>query len=133
MSAVLADTHALVWYLFAPTTLSPAADQAFSDAIDAGDVIYASTISAVEVRYLVEKGRLTANAFTDLLTALRDPAIPVEAVPVDLDIVAAMEQVPRQHVPDLPDRIVAATALSRGLPLITRDQKIRALALKTIW
>ena len=37
-------------------------------------------------------------------------------------------------VPDMPDRIVAASALALGLPLVTKDLNIRRLAnLKTIW
>ncbi len=35
--------------------------------------------------------------------------------------------------PDMPDRIIGATALHLGLPLITRDGKIRASDLRTIW
>jgi predicted nucleic acid-binding protein len=33
----------------------------------------------------------------------------------------------------MPDRIIAATALSLGLPLVTRDGKIRASNVITIW
>jgi predicted nucleic acid-binding protein len=33
----------------------------------------------------------------------------------------------------MPDRIIAATALALGLPLVTRDRKIRAADLETIW
>lgn len=37
-------------------------------------------------------------------------------------------------VPDMPDRIVAATALKLGLPLLTRDRKIRlALGTRALW
>ena len=33
----------------------------------------------------------------------------------------------------MPDRIIAATALSLNLPLVTRDGDIRASGVKTIW
>jgi PIN domain nuclease of toxin-antitoxin system len=44
-----------------------------------------------------------------------------------------MRQVPRSEVPDLPDRIVAATGVYLGVPVISRDRMIRAASLKTIW
>jgi len=36
-------------------------------------------------------------------------------------------------VPDMPDRIIAATALHLDLPLVTRDRAIQAAGLKAIW
>jgi len=33
----------------------------------------------------------------------------------------------------MPDRIIAATALHLGLPLVTRDQRIAAAGIKTVW
>ncbi|MDY7076564.1 MAG: hypothetical protein SXV54_06520 [Chloroflexota bacterium] len=44
-----------------------------------------------------------------------------------------MRQVPREQVPDLPDRVIAATALYLGVPLISRDRKIRLSDVTTIW
>ncbi|MGB3508901.1 MAG: hypothetical protein WBA93_06605 [Microcoleaceae cyanobacterium] len=49
------------------------------------------------------------------------------------EVVNFMEQIPRQTVPDLPDRIIAATALCLGLPLISRDSKIRLSIVNIIW
>ena len=41
---------------------------------------------------------------------------------------------PRLTVPEIGDRIIAATALSLGLPLVTNDHKIRELSvIQTIW
>ena len=39
-------------------------------------------------------------------------------------VVEALATIPRDSVLDLPDRIIAATALHLGLPLISRDSKI---------
>jgi predicted nucleic acid-binding protein len=33
----------------------------------------------------------------------------------------------------MPDRIIAATALTLGLPLVTRDGALRQLDIETIW
>jgi predicted nucleic acid-binding protein len=48
-------------------------------------------------------------------------------------VAESLELVPRKDVPDMPDRIIAATALHLGLPLVTRDGKIRAVNITTIW
>ncbi|WP_336389855.1 PIN domain-containing protein [Scytonema hofmannii] len=42
-------------------------------------------------------------------------------------------QVERAQVPDLPDRIIAATALYLGVPIISRDNKIQLSSINTIW
>ncbi|WP_437730494.1 hypothetical protein [Sorangium sp. So ce1335] len=38
----------------------------------------------------------------------------------------------RADVPDMPDRIIAATAVSLGVPLVTRDGKIGASGAQTM-
>ncbi len=53
--------------------------------------------------------------------------------PFTVEIVDAMRQVPRANVPHMPDRIVAATAVYLGVPVISRDGKIRASNVETIW
>jgi predicted nucleic acid-binding protein len=42
-------------------------------------------------------------------------------------------QVQRDEVADMPDRIIAATALALGVPLFSRDRKIRESQVLTIW
>jgi predicted nucleic acid-binding protein len=54
-------------------------------------------------------------------------------VPLDYDVAEAMQRVDRAQVPDMPDRIIAATALALGVPLITSDGKIRQSTVPTIW
>jgi len=97
-----------------------------------GEKLFAP-ISLAEVVYLVEKNRLPATAFDDLIAALRNPNHVLEEAPFTSDVVSAMRQVPRDAVPDMPDRIVAATAVYFGVPVISRDGKIRASSVQTIW
>lgn len=52
---------------------------------------------------------------------------------VDAIVTDALERIPRSIVPDLPDRIVAATALHLGVPLITRDRRVQSAGIATIW
>lgn len=44
-----------------------------------------------------------------------------------------MRQVSRSEVPDMPDRMIAATAIYVDVPVISRDRHIRSANLKTIW
>ena len=44
-----------------------------------------------------------------------------------------MRQIPRDEVPDMPDRITAATAVYMGIPVISRDGRIRGARIETVW
>ncbi len=134
MTAVVADTHTIIWYLRETTRLSPVAMMALDAALTEGYPIYVSAISVVEVAYLVERYRLPEEAFGQLINALSDAATGLKIAPLDLLIAQTLRQIPRDLVPDMPDRIIAATALSLSLPLVTRDGKIQALTtIQTIW
>jgi predicted nucleic acid-binding protein len=54
-------------------------------------------------------------------------------VPIDLEIALSLSEIDRQTVPEMPDRIISATALYLNIPLVTRDTKITASIVKTIW
>ena len=54
-------------------------------------------------------------------------------VPFDETVAGYLHQVGRDQVPDMPDRIIAATALTLGAPLISRDRKIQVSSVTTIW
>jgi PIN domain nuclease of toxin-antitoxin system len=57
-----------------------------------------------------------------------------QPVAIDTTIVETMATIPRYAVPDMPDRIIAATALSLGYPHITADERIRSSGVvKVIW
>jgi PIN domain nuclease of toxin-antitoxin system len=134
MGPVVADTQAAVWYFQEPGRLSPAALAALDEASASGDPIYLSTISIIEVCYLVEKGKLLQTSLDRLYRLTDTVAGTFVSVPIDLDITRAVEQVPRDLVPEMPDRIIAATALHLGWPLVTSDTRIRATTnVTTIW
>lgn len=133
MTAVVADTHAAIWLLTNPPRLSAPALQAFQNAFTVGAPIYLSAISIVEVIYLTEKGRLPEAVLTRLLAEFSRPGSSLEVIPLDTQIAQTAHQISRLQVPEMPDRIIAATARYLNIPLVTRDLKIRATDMTTIW
>lgn len=133
MIAGVADTHAALWYLMKNQRLSATARSFMDDAAAAGHEIAQSPISLAEIVYLVEKGRLPISAYEDLRTALIDPDYVIDEAPFNAGVVEALRQVSRAEVPDMPDRIIAATGLYLGVPVISRDGRIRASNVKTVW
>lgn len=132
--SVLADTHALVWYILHPNKLSPKALATLEQANQNGEFIYVSAISLIELGYLIEKNRLPEEVLQRLIAATNDPDRGVMVLPVDTAVGLAIRRIPRAVVPEMADRIIAATALHFNLPLVTRDQQILALQeIKTIW
>ena len=133
MIAGVADTHTALWYLLKNPRLSATARQFMDDAAAAGQDIVLSPISLAEIVYLVEKNRLPASAYHELKNALADPDYVIEEAPFTVEIVDAMRQVPRADVPDMPDRIVAATGVYLGVPVISCDGRIRSSNVHTVW
>jgi|ERR1700733_415015 len=133
MPAVVVDTHSITWYLSNSPALSKAAEAALDQASAEGQPIYVPSVCLVELTYLVEKGKLPEAARQILIRALDDPNGPYALAALDRRVADALESVPRSEVPDLPDRIVAATAFALQVPLVSRDRKIRASVVDTIW
>ncbi len=131
--SLVVDTHTAIWYLFEPDKLSIAALGAINQVILAGDSIYLPSISVVEIIYLVEKGRLRKEVLEKILSVSTKIGSGFSLVPLTLEVAEAVRQISREVIPDMPDRIIAATAAYLGLPLVTRDSKILASKVKTIW
>jgi predicted nucleic acid-binding protein len=88
----------------------------------------------VEICYLTEKGRISPIVLERIKLALSQKDSVIEVIPLDYQIALTIQQIDRTIVPEMPDRIIAATALYLGLPLVTKDHKIRDLSvIQTIW
>jgi PIN domain nuclease of toxin-antitoxin system len=133
MIVAVADTHAVIWYLAGDTRLSATARHFMDSAANNGDEIAVAAITLVEMVYLLEKGRISPQSFSQLAEELGDPDSMFVEVTVDLKIARAVSRVHVNQVPDMPDRIVAATALQHNVPVISRDGKIQLSSIKTIW
>lgn len=133
MIAGVAGTHAALWYLFGDSRLSASAKPFIDEAARSGRKVVLSVISLAGILYLIEKNRLPFSAYEKLRQALGVVEYVIDEAPLTTGIVDAMRQVPRADVPDMPDRIVAATAVYFGVPVISRDGRIRASNVLTIW
>jgi PIN domain nuclease of toxin-antitoxin system len=133
MTIAVADTHTVIWYLFNNPRLSAKARLFIEDGLKDGHQIGVSSISLAEMVYLSEKGRIPETALTSLIAALSDATHPLQEIPFERSVAEAMAKVRREEIPDMPDRIIAATGVRYGIPVISRDGKIRASALDTIW
>ncbi len=101
--------------------------------IQDGFPLLLSAVSVAELIYATEKLRLPQAVLNIILNATHRDQYGLKVVPFDLEIAEKMQQVPREIVPDLPDRMIAATALALGCPLITADEKIHRAGIPVIW
>jgi PIN domain nuclease of toxin-antitoxin system len=133
MLGVVADTHAFVWYITNRSRLSAVARETLDRIAAAGGAVIVSAISLVEITYLVEKSRLPQEVGTRVRNALKHADFAFALAPLDAGVADSLARVPREQISDMPDRIIAATALHLGLPLVTRDGRIRASNIETVW
>lgn len=133
MSLVL-DTHAVIWYLSGSKQLSPVARSHIDKELENGQAIFISAISLVEIVYLCERGRLPLEALQRLMDVLAGPSQSIVAVPIDKSVAETIQIVPRDVVPDMPDRIIGATAIHLNADLVTRDRQLQtALGHRSVW
>ena len=118
-TVILLDTHVLVRDLMGDKKLGRRAVTTIDKAL-AVDELFVSAISFWEVAMLVEKGRLeldmTVSAFRAL--TLRHG---IAEDPVDREVALSAAELPESHA-DPADRMLAATAILRGLTLLTADE-----------
>ncbi len=125
------DTHALIWYMTGDEHLSKAARQVFQKVDKGEDYIFIPCIVFFEVLYLAEKRRITIDfdSFAEMISSSWNYRVEPLCVP----IVSKSILIPREKVSDPWDRLIAATSLHLGVPLITRDRYLRKMGLEVIW
>jgi len=134
MTDLVIDTHTAIWYFANSPEMSALATQTIDNTIAGGDAVILATISIVEIVYLIDKGKLTPQTLTRLMQYLKSPTSSFITQDLSENVAQSLQQISRQTVPEMPDRIIAATALHLNLPLVTKDHKIRALQnIQTIW
>lgn len=130
---IVLDTHVWIWFISNPENLSKKAEKAISTAVKDKSVLI-SSISSWELAFLVQKKRLKLTLeITDWIA--KSEGLPfIRFVPVTNSIAVKSVNLPTPFHPDPADRIIIATALSVGAPLVTKDKKLLEYSsIKTIW
>ena len=128
---ILLDTHVLIWAVAEPKKLSRAATAAIVTA-RAEDGVAIAAISLWEIAILVARRRI--QAYGSVEASVRMLTEGVAILPLSPDIAALATQFPEEYSRDPADRQIAATARLSGMPLVTRDEKIRTSGfVKAIW
>lgn len=130
MMIYVPDTHTLVWYLTADKRLGTRARAALASVDEGHAQAFVTLIVLTELLDLEEKKRITIT-LEELLQHLQRHSH-YEIVPYTLDVLMAVKKI--NDIPELHDRIVAATARHYGAVVLSKDPDIAASAsVKTIW
>ncbi len=125
------DTHSIVWHMADDPKLSKEARRVFQKTDGGLGYIYIPCIVFFELLYLVEKKKIEVG-FNDFVnSASSSKNYKVE--PLCLPIIEKSRTIPRRKIPDPWDRLIAATSLHLGYPLITRDKALRKMGFDTVW
>lgn len=128
---IVLDTHALLWWALDPDQLSQPAREVLATMEQQGG--FASAISIWELAVKVKRGKLELPiTITDLASRIERGGV-VQLLPVDTTTWLRSIDLPWTHS-DPADRVIVATALLRGVPLVTKDAAIHAFAdVESIW
>ncbi len=119
---IVLDTAAWIWRASDPKHLTPAARRA----IDAAERALVSAISVWEVAMLVAKRRIQLDRPVEQWVDLALTLPGIQLAPLEPAIAVRSTKLPGGFHPDPADRIVVATALEYGIPIVTPDERIRS-------
>jgi len=128
---ILLDTHVLVWMSSEPKRLSAKARHKILEARRTTGMSVAS-ITLWELAWLAENHRITYSGSVE--SFVRETISRVSVRPVSPEIAALAVRLPDRYPKDPSDRLIGATAILMGVPLLTADESIaRSGIVETIW
>ncbi len=120
MSSVLLDTHVVQWWSAEPERVSPAA----AERIEAATELVVAAITWYELAWLARHQRIVV--VTPPSAWLGRLAAQVQTQSITPAIATTAAGLPDAFPGDPADRLIYATAVERGLPLVSKDRRLRA-------
>jgi PIN domain nuclease of toxin-antitoxin system len=126
---VLLDTHALLWAILSPSTLSRKASAVIADE---SNIILVSAASAWEIATKVRLGKLPGaeileREFPDVMDDAGYTLLPIDAASA-----LRAGRLTSEHR-DPFDRILAAQALAQDIPILSTDTKLDTFGIRRLW
>jgi PIN domain nuclease of toxin-antitoxin system len=129
---ILLDTHALLWMATDPNRLSKRAHEAIHQARRNQAGIAVATITLWEIAWLAHHHRIVVMGSVE--SFVRESVARVILRPATPEIAALAVRLPDPFPKDPSDRLIAATAMVEGMPLVTADTRIRrSKVVETVW
>lgn len=129
---ILVDTHVVVWLALEPANVSKKARAAIEQTRHSGQGAAISDITLLEIAQIERKGRIKLSSSLETFLAEIEGRFIV--LPITAQVCVRAMGLPAVYPKDPADRVIGATALVEGVPLVTADDDIRrSKALRTIW
>jgi predicted nucleic acid-binding protein len=119
LSSYVTDTQALIKFMMGRKVINDFCHKIFMDADKGKNIIIIPAIVLMEIMYLFEKKRIPVNLL-ETEELLQSSNYQVE--PLGLEIIKAATEI--KDIPELHDRLIAATARYLDVPIITNDPEI---------
>jgi len=132
LSDYVLDTVALIRHL--EDDLPPTAARAFADAEGGKGRLFLPEIALGEFVYVALRGRLRTASPQAVVAEVLDLVRASDYISVSSLRPSAWDVFLQLDIPELHDRMIAADAMDRGIPLVTNDPAFKRVAdLHTVW
>ena len=132
MKRYVADTHSILWHFAEDRHLSRRARKIFDSVEEGYAQVLVPSIVLVEAVFLAQRQRVSEEQVSQLFALSEDAEASICVVPLNVAVAQAVSDFGPAAIPDMPGRIIAATARALGLPLITVDPVISDSGLVTV-
>lgn len=126
---LLLDTHAFIWWDKAPDRLSGRVLRAINQS---SNEVFLSVVSLWEMAVKTAAGKLELHGTVRSRIEIQLEQNSLRLLALEPAHVWALDGLPGARG-DPFDRMLAAQAAHEGMALVTRDERIRALKVRTLW